>query len=477
MKRFKNIIIIVAIAFTSISCSTNNQKETIVTVFHVNDVHGQIKNMAKIKHIVDAQKEKNATVLVSTGDMFSGNPVVDNYSEQGYPMIDIMNHTGFDVAELGNHEFDYGESTLSKRISQANFPWICANADFSNTFITNIPPYQTLQKEDIRITFLGLIETEGMPNAVLPSTHPWDVKHTTFKPAKQVIPNYEHLGKKEGADIYILLSHLGHESDMKDRVGDFEVAHNYPFFDAIIGGHTHSFIDTTINGVGIFQAGSYLNHLGQIDFKIKDDKAEIIHSQLIDLNKYGNENIELTERINSYYKIMDSVLDETIGNSSALHSRQEVGCFFTDALRNEMKADLCIQNTGGIRAQLNKGPITIREIYEIDPFNNGTIMYELTVAQIKKFLKESQSGFYFAGLSISQIGEQVVISNSKGDQLKDNNIIKLCMSDYAAAVHHTFFPKQGKVFNQTSSQMLINHLRKTRKALNYTNCSNYFKFE
>ncbi|MFA9370803.1 MAG: 5'-nucleotidase C-terminal domain-containing protein [Labilibaculum antarcticum] len=46
--------------------------------------------------------------------------------------------------------------------------------------------------------------------------------------------------------------------------------------------------------------------------------------------------------------------------------------------------DVCFQNTGGIHSCLNGGDISKKEIYEISPFNNGTVIYEITVFNSKK---------------------------------------------------------------------------------------------
>ena len=96
-----------------LSCKKTNTPDTEpknLTIFFVNDQHGQLENFAKIKHIVDKEKEETNVILACSGDIFSGNPVVDNYPEKGYPIIHIMNEVGFDISVLGNHEFDYGES-------------------------------------------------------------------------------------------------------------------------------------------------------------------------------------------------------------------------------------------------------------------------------------------------------------------------------------------------------------------------------
>ena len=43
---------------------------------------------------------------------------------------------------------------------------------------------------------------------------------------------------------------------------------------------------------------------------------------------------------------------------------------------------------------LDFGDITKREIYEISPFNNSTIIYQMTVGEIKNFLKEKLALFW-----------------------------------------------------------------------------------
>jgi 2',3'-cyclic-nucleotide 2'-phosphodiesterase (5'-nucleotidase family) len=476
MNKSKHILVLAIIFTLILSCNSGNQKKKI-TIFHVNDVHGQIKNMAKIKHIIDAQKEKNPTILVSAGDMFSGNPVVDNYKDPGYPMIDIMNQTGFNIAAIGNHEFDNGDSILAVRVAQSNFPWIIANANLSNTPIMGVEPFKTLTIDGIRVTFLGLIETGGMQGKVIPSTHPLDIMNISFNKAQSVLPEYKNLKNQENADIYITLSHLGHAANMDDMTDDFKIAEKFSCFDAIIGGHTHRQIDTVINNTPVFQAGSYLHHLGKIEFQIINSSVKLINSELINLDTYSYSNLQLSNSIDAYYNEMNPILDEEIGFSLTALSKIEVGCMYTTALKKIMQADLCIQNTGGIRSTLNEGPITVREVYEIDPFNNGTLIYQITVGEIKKFLKESNSGFYYSGLNIIQSNGEIYIADNTNTRLHDTVRIKLGMNDYAAAVHQKYFPKIKTTYKYTSSEMLIQYLRTSQKNLNFSGCTNYFKYE
>ena len=109
-------------------CCSLSAKETQIIIFSTNDMHGSIDNFAKIASYIQKERAKNPNILIlSGGDMFSGNPVVDQYPEKGFPMIDLMNRIGYQYEIFGNHEFDYGQEVLNRRMEQANFQFLCAN--------------------------------------------------------------------------------------------------------------------------------------------------------------------------------------------------------------------------------------------------------------------------------------------------------------------------------------------------------------
>jgi 5'-nucleotidase/2',3'-cyclic phosphodiesterase and related esterases len=176
--------------------------------------------------------------VACSGDMFSGSPIVDNYKDaQGYPMIDVMNKTGFDVSVLGNHEFDYGPETLKDRVEQANFSWVCANVNMLNSGVPQTDAYKTIEKDGVKITFLGLVETNGKPGAVIPSTHPWKVKAFKFKKPQEVVTNYKNIKEKEKSDVVVALTHLGFSNN--SAFDDVNLANQFSFIDMVIGGHSH----------------------------------------------------------------------------------------------------------------------------------------------------------------------------------------------------------------------------------------------
>jgi len=476
MKLIRQLLIILLFSLFTLSCSNsenspvlNPQNETKeLTIFHINDQHGRLDNFSKIKFIVDKEKESTNVMVVCGGDIFSGNPVVDNYEEKGFPMIDLMNKVGFDIATIGNHEFDYGEVILKDRFQQAQFNWVCANVNMNTTGIPEPNEYKTITKNDIKITFLGLVETNGKEGEIIPSTHPWRVQNLTFQKYTSVIENYSQIKESEGSDLYIALTHLGESTDKN-------IAANYPYFDLIIGGHSHSRTNTTVNSIPIFQAGSNLNYLGKIKLTIKNQIIQSLEYELIDLSAYSNFDSTLKSVIDTYNE--NANLDEVIGYAETYHTRSQVGYFYTNALRSEMNVDLSFQNTGGVRADLNEGDILKREIYTIDPFNNGSVTYTMTVGEIKNFLKNSGAGFYYSGGIIEQDGNEIVLMNNANEILSDTYVLTIGLNDYIPAVYDSFFTQTPTHLPYTTAEAIISYLESNSSPINFTNYNNYFKFE
>jgi len=302
----KNLLLtLLLVTFSILSCATDNDStENIpnepitknLTIFIVNDIHGQIDNFSKVKYIIDKERQKTNVIITSGGDIFSGNPIVDNYPEKGYPIIEIMNRVGFDVSVIGNHEFDYGETNLKNRINQANFNWVCSNVDMNNSGIPQPFEYKTISVADLKVTFLGLIETVGKDDAIIPSTHPWRVKNVVFERPENVVSKYSNIKKQENSDLYIALTHIGYSKN-DDKLGDYQLANQFPFFDLIIGGHSHSRVENVVNNIPIFQAGGYLKNLGKIVMTITDKKIESIDYELIDLSSRSENDPELKKKL------------------------------------------------------------------------------------------------------------------------------------------------------------------------------------
>lgn len=438
-----------------------------VTIFFVNDPHGQLDNFAKIKHLVDKEKEENKVLLVCAGDIFSGNPIVDQYPDKGYPIVDIMNRTGFDVAVIGNHEYDYGVPVLKERMAQAEFDFICANVNTGESGLPQPEPFKTFVLDSLKVTFLGLVETNGKPDDVIPSTHPWRVRGLEFQRFTNVVNDFQNLKEEEESDLLIALTHLGTRDDLA-------LAEQNPGFDLVIGGHSHQMVKEEVNGTPVVQAGSDLSHLGKLELIVKDKEVVSADLSFINLENYSGYDQELMQLIETYNN--NPEFEEVVGYSHTYHDRAEVGCFYTTALKEYLQVDVSFQNSGGIRADIDQGDITRMEVYNMDPFNNRSVVFTMTVDEIRNFFIETGAGFHVEGINLEWSGNNLIISDENGQILPGTEVLEVGMNDYIPAVYEAYFPlEKADIRSVTTAESIIAYLESMNKNVEYPECNNYFR--
>ena len=142
-----------------------------------------------------------------------------------------------------------------------------------------------------------------------------------------------------------------------------------------------------------------------------------------------------------------------------------------------MNTDLTFQNTGGVRSSLDEGDIVTGEIMEIAPFNNGTVVYNMTVSEITSFLKDTGSGFYYSGMHIEQVGDEIHLLDEHGHILPAETMLTLGINDYIPAVHASHFPVEGDIQNMTSTETIIHYLENINSQVDYADCNRYFRFQ
>ncbi len=136
--------------------------------------------------------------MLAAGDMIQGN----NWANlsQGESVIELMNLMRFDAMVVGNHEFDFGQEVLKKRISEARFPILGANVKG----MEGLKPYVIKELEGIKIAVIGVV-TEDTPV----STSPKNVMGLEF--LSPVTTDGEIYPRIKGtvSDLILVLSHIG----------------------------------------------------------------------------------------------------------------------------------------------------------------------------------------------------------------------------------------------------------------------------
>ncbi|NRD21145.1 metallophosphoesterase [Winogradskyella eckloniae] len=278
--------------------SFDSSKTKKITILHTNDVHSHIDpfgpddgrnankgGVARRATLVESIRLENPnTLLLDAGDIFQGTPYFNYYG--GELEFKLMSMLKYDLATIGNHDFDNGIDGLYAQIPHADFEFVSANYDFSNTVMdTHIKPYKILIKDGIRIGVFGVgIKLEGLVDKKM-------YKETVYHdPIEKAQDMSRILKEEEKCDLIICLSHIGYEYKNKpNKVSDIKLARATKNIDLIIGGHTHTFlpkptIEKNSEGKDVLvnQVGCYGLYLGKVDFyfssgkNIKADGASIM---------------------------------------------------------------------------------------------------------------------------------------------------------------------------------------------------------
>jgi 2',3'-cyclic-nucleotide 2'-phosphodiesterase (5'-nucleotidase family) len=425
-------------------------------------MHGQIDNFAKLSAYYKKLKSENPnTFLFSDGDLFSGNPLVDQYPEKGYPIVDIMNKTGYILSSIGNHEFDYGQEVLNERIEQAEFQFICANIKWNeNSTLKPVEPYRIFNVNGVTMSVLGLIEVGSRG---IPSTHPNNVKDLKFMSPAKTTGEYSFLAN---SNVFILLSHIGIEPDVN-------IAKKYPEVDVILGGHSHTKINNGMleNGVLITQASSNLAYVGETRISVKKGKIVSKTNKLIDLNKLEDEDPEIKQLIDSY-KAADKG-NRVIGQAaSKISGKKKLGALMTDALTEMLDLDIAFLNSGGIRINsIPKGDVTLNTVYALDPFGNDVVKLMMSYDEIEKFILKNQT-ILVSGINctITSQGKKksVKILDKNGAALDKSKKYAVGMNSYIYSTYKFAHEDEGIAMNVNTADILIKYIE-NRKIINYGN--------
>ncbi len=231
------------------SIALANGDQVLLTILHTNDVHSRVEpfpmdgsryqglgGVARRGALVERIRQTQRNVLLlDAGDTVQGTPYFNLFG--GKVELELMSKMGYDASTFGNHEFDNGLEGLDHMLPDANFPFLTANYDFSDTILKGkTRDYTIFRKQGIRIGVFGLgIQLDGLVDL----THCRDVRY--LEPITVAGDIAARLKHDYRCDFVVCLSHLGYQYTTK-QVSDQVLAANTSHIDLIIGGHTHTFM-------------------------------------------------------------------------------------------------------------------------------------------------------------------------------------------------------------------------------------------
>ncbi len=364
-------------------------------LLYINDFHGfaepgrpygadvRMGGAAWLAAKVAFLRKEKPSLFLAAGDVLQG----DNWTNlsQGQASVQLLNLMGLDALVVGNHEFDFGSDTLVKRISEARFPVLGANVEG----LAALKPYVIRDVGGARVAILGVV-SEETPFA----THPKNVAGLTFRPVVETVARYLPEMRSK-ADIIVVLSHLGYAADRA-------LADRMPGIDVIVGGHSHTRVDvpSRVGNTVIVQAWEHGKALGVLDVTIEGRNVTAIEGRLEEIRPdMGEPDPAVLSLVGKYREEADAVLEGRAGetdvdlNGADVRRREtNLGNLVADIMREVSGADAAIINGGGIRASIPKGPILVKNVYTVLPFNNYIVAIRVSGKGIRQALEHGVSG-------------------------------------------------------------------------------------
>jgi 5'-nucleotidase / UDP-sugar diphosphatase len=402
-----------------------------LVILHTNDLHGHflperagwidgeptIGGFIAIDNYVsqvEARFGESNVLLFDGGDILTGTPLTDMVvrGSQGGAMMEFMEAVGYDAWVLGNHEFDKGFDNIAHLVADSQIPVLSSNVrglEEGSLAMDGLQASVVLSAGELRVGVIGattmglghLASAETMSNIILA-----DISGTVA----------DEIGRlDEVTDLLVVLSHIGLESDQW-------LAENVSGIDLIVGGHSHTHLDEPINvnGTWIVQAGSYGRSIGELRITVESDQIVAFTGVLNDLPEVNADDfsdVVETEvgRLTEQYRLaIESEYGQVVGEASGAFGRSynhesSLGMWVTDVLREKMETDIGLYNAGGIRSDIVEGPLTPNDIFNVFPFSNQVVTFEISGAELMGMLVQNAHAAAFEDRGAIQMsGVEVV---------------------------------------------------------------------
>ncbi|MPW28873.1 bifunctional UDP-sugar hydrolase/5'-nucleotidase [Agarivorans sp. B2Z047] len=466
-----------------------------ITVLHTNDHHGRFWHnkygeygLAARKTLIDSIREEVAAeggsvLLLSGGDINTGVPESDLLDAE--PDFKGMNMLGYDAMAIGNHEFDNSLEVLAKQQQWANFPFLSANIYSKSTGERKFQAYQMFDLQGVKVAVIGFT-TEDTYKLVLPDT----VADLAFEDpkveAKKVIAE---INQQHQPDLVFAVTHMGHYANAKHGVnapGDVSLARslNEGELDLIVGGHSQEPVcmegpnmytqtfkpgdeckPDQQNGTWIVQAYEWGKYVGRADYTFKNGEFTLDSYKLIPVNLKKKikvdgkkqrvfvqeeiaHNPEVLALLTPYQEQGQAQLNVKIAELSGrlVGDRDKVrfgqtnlGRLIASAHKERVNADFAVMNSGGVRASIEAGDISYKDVLTVQPFSNTITYVDMNGAEVMEYLSivaamPVDTGAYaqFAGISMKVIDGEVSDVVIAGKPLDEASMYRFTIPNFNA---------------------------------------------
>jgi 5'-nucleotidase len=279
-------------------------------------------------------------------------------------------------------------------MDSVTFPVLMANAnvDMEPELKGKLQKSTTLYRNNQKIGLIG-INTEKTAELSSPGDN------VIFTDAVAAVQAEVDFLTEAGVNKIILMSHSSYAIDKM-------IAANTTGVDVIVGGHDNTYLSnvsdrakgpypTVVNGTQIVQAYAYGKFLGELSV-LFDEAGNVIYAtgEPITIDGSVNENSQIVARLDELEEPINALKETIVGTVSSPLTGDRAVCRIQECDMGNMIADamrgavidkgytIALQNSGGIRASLDAGEVTLGEIMTILPFQNTLSTFKVTGQQL-----------------------------------------------------------------------------------------------
>ncbi len=293
--------------------------------------------------------------------------------------------------------------------------------------LDGIKEYEVLKRDGIRFAFVGL--TTNFSPDHRPEGKAEHFEGLSFPDVFETAAEYAPLA--EQVDCMVALTHIGFDRDV-------ELAERVPIFDLVIGGDSHTLLDTLVS-VGktvITQAESRLRYATVTTIRSDNNQhARVSRSEVVRLDTIAPSPrfAELVAHIKDNPR-----LDAPMGELRSPMDEHGVDNLVTDAIRVYTGVDVALYHSGGVRLDTLAGAVSMADIFRIDPFLSEIYTLRMTAGQLKglimgTFNSNSKQG---GSVDILPSGVSYVIETNEAGEAVDvvltpsADLYSVAMPDY-----------------------------------------------
>jgi len=395
-----------------------------VVLVATTDVHGHVTawdyvqdrpapwGLVRAATVVDSLRAAypGAVVLVDAGDLLQGNPFATYFATVRprlvHPIVDALNAMRYDAAVLGNHDFDFGLAVFDAAYARAAFPLVSANIFRVDRDTTAFAPHVVLTRGGVRVGIVGL---------TTPGVMVWNGTHLANRlRVGRIAAEAERAvdrTRAAGADLVVAVVHAG-----LDGPSSYDTTGIGPEHDAIaltrlrrppeimVVGHSHERIrDSVINGVHLVQPQAWARSVSVVHAWLTTvaGRRQVVRvtSDEIPLGDARPEPVlvgqlqEVHEEVRNWASRPLAVAEGDWSSREARIRDTPFLDFINSVQRERTGADLSTAAVFTTTVSLGPGPVRLRDVAGIYPYENTLRAVRIDGGRLKEFLEHSARYF------------------------------------------------------------------------------------